>query len=74
MMCGMASPSELLAQVETAITGCLTAQAYSVSGRSKAMAQLRDLREFRASLLDEISAGSESSGSMCSLLRLESPS
>lgn len=63
----MASASELLEQVETAITSCLTAQSYSVAGRQKTMAQLRELREFRQQLLDEISAGSSGSASMCSL-------
>lgn len=64
----MASAADLLAQVETAISNCLTAQAYSVAGRSKQMAQLKELREFRQQLKDE--AANESAGSMCSLLRL----
>lgn len=65
----MATASELLAQVETAISNCLTAQSYSVAGRQKTMAQLRELREFRKELVDEIS--NSSGGSMCSLLSLE---
>lgn len=65
----MASASDILTQVETAITNCLTAQSYSVSGRTKQMAQLRELREFRQQLKDEIANGS--GGSMVSLLRLE---
>lgn len=65
----MATASELLAQVETAISNCLTAQSYSVAGRQKTMAQLRELREFRKELVDEISNGS--GDSMCSLLSLE---
>ena len=68
----MATASELLAQVETSISNCLTAQSYSVAGRQKTMAQLRELREFRKELVDEISNGT--TGSMCSLLSLEGPS
>lgn len=67
----MATASELLEQVNTAISNCLTAQSYSIAGRSKQMAQLKELREMRKELLDEISNGN---GSMCSLLKLESPS
>ena len=68
----MATASELLTQVENAISDCLTAQSYSVAGRQKTMAQLRELREFRKELVDEIANGS--TGSMCSLLSLEGPS
>lgn len=63
----MATASELLTQTEAAITACLTAQSYTVAGRMKSMAQLATLRDFRRELLDEIAAGSESGGSMCSL-------
>lgn len=63
----MATASELLTQTETAITNCLTAQSYTVAGRAKSMAQLKELREFRSSLLKEISDESESGGSMASL-------
>lgn len=70
----MATASDLLTQVETAITSCLTAQSYSVAGRQKTMAQLRELREFRQQLKDEIANGSSGSGSMVSLLKLEEPS
>ena len=63
----MATPSELLAQTEAAITACLTAQSYTVAGRMKSMAQLATLRDFRKELLTEIDAASESGGSMCSL-------
>lgn len=69
----MASASELLSQVESAITSCLTAQSYSIAGRQKVMAQLAQLREFRKELLDEIANGSNSSGSMASLCKLEEP-
>lgn len=65
----MASASELLEQVESAISNCLNAQSYSIAGRTKQMAQLKELREFRQSLIDEIANGS--GGSMCSLLSLE---
>lgn len=63
----MATASELLTQVETAISQCLTAQSYSIAGRQKQMAQLAELRKFRQELKDEISAAANSSGSMCSL-------
>lgn len=53
---------------------CLTAQDYTVAGRRKQMAQLRDLRELRQQLKDEISAGSTSSGGMATLLSLGEPS
>ena len=69
----MASASELLTQTEAAITACLTAQSYSVAGRQKSMAQLRELREFRKELLREIADGSESNGSMCSLGQIGDP-
>ena len=62
----MATAAELLAECETAISACLTAQAYDIAGRRKQMAQLRELREFRQQLKDEIEAGS-GNGSMCSL-------
>lgn len=68
----MATATDLLTQVETAISNCLTAQAYTVAGRSKQMAQLKELREFRQQLKDEIANGT--GGSMVSLLRLEPPS
>jgi FixJ family two-component response regulator len=68
----MASASELLSQVESAITSCLTAQSYSIAGQ-KVMAQLAQLREFRKELLDEIANGSNSSGSMATLCKLEEP-
>lgn len=67
----MATAAELLAEVETAISACLTAQTYSIAGRSKAMAQLAELRKFRQELKDEISTSSNSSGSMVSLLKFE---
>lgn len=66
----MADATTLLAEVEAAISAALTAQAYTVHGRSKQMANLRELREFRQQLKDEIAA-SGNGGSMCSLGRLE---
>lgn len=70
----MATPYDLLAQVETAISQALTAQAYTIAGRQKQMAQLSQLREFRRELIDEINNSSESSGSMASLLKMEAAS
>jgi hypothetical protein len=69
----MATTSELLTQVETAISNCLTAQSYTVAGRQKTMAQLRELREFRQQLKDELSIEQSGSGSMATLLSLQEP-
>jgi hypothetical protein len=69
----MASTAELLQQVETAISNCLTAQSYTVAGRQKTMAQLRELREFRQQLKDELSIENSGSGSMSTLLTLGEP-
>jgi hypothetical protein len=68
------SPSDLLDQVNAAITACLTAQSYSVAGRAKQMAQLGQLQAFRVQLLNEIQASNESSGGMCSLGQIASTS
>ena len=71
---GMASVQEILDATEQAILDCLKAQDYSIAGRRKQMAQLRDLRELRQQLKDEISAGSTSNGGMATLLSLGEPS
>lgn len=63
----MSQAATLLTATEAAILQCLTAQNYSVAGRQKAMAQLADLKAFRAELLEEIAAESDSGGSMASL-------
>lgn len=68
----MADASTLLTEVEAAISAALTAQAYTVHGRSKQMANLRELREFRQQLKDEIAASS-GGGSMCSLGSMMDP-
>ena len=65
------SANDLLDAVNTAILNCLTAQSYSVAGRAKAMAQLKDLQAFRQQLMDEISNGTSSSGSMATLLSMQ---
>ena len=69
----MTDANELLAATNTAILNCLTAQSYSVSGRAKAMAQLKDLQAFRQQLMDEISNGNTSSGGMATLLSMQEP-
>lgn len=61
------SAQDLLDQTNAAISACLTAQSYSIAGRQKQMAELASLRDFRIQLLNEIQAGTESSGGMCSL-------
>lgn len=50
----MPSAAELLDAVNASILACLTAKIYSQSGRSKQMAELRDLKDFRQQLIDEI--------------------
>lgn len=67
------SAQDLLAATEQAILDCLKAQDYSIAGRRKQMAQLRELREMRQSLLDEISAGGTSNGGMATLLSMGGP-
>lgn len=57
------SAADRLAAVRTAINDALTAQSYSIAGRSKSMANLRDLREMERELIEEVS----NSGGMCSL-------
>jgi hypothetical protein len=71
MLAGMTTSTQLLAAVDTAILQTLAAQAYTVHGRSKQMAALRDLMKARTELMDEVDA--EASGSMVSLLSLEQP-
>jgi hypothetical protein len=71
MLAGMTTSTQLLAAVNTAILQTLTAQSYTVHGRSKQMAALRDLMKARTELMDE--ADAEASGSMVSLLSLEQP-
>jgi hypothetical protein len=71
MLAGMTTSAQLLAAVNTAIMQALTAQSYTVHGRSKQMAALRDLMKARTELMDE--ADAEASGSMVSLLSLEQP-
>lgn len=70
--------SQLLAQTEAAILNCLTAQSYTAYGRQKAMAELDQLRKFRAELQQEMrddadNFGMGSSGSMAQLISLEPP-
>lgn len=57
------SAADRLAAVRAAIEGALTAQSYSIAGRNKSMANLRDLREMERELIEEVS----NSGGMCSL-------
>lgn len=61
-----ASPENRLAAVRSAINDCLTAQQYSIAGRSKQLAELRQLRELERDLVDEVQASADG-GSMASL-------
>lgn len=60
------SPENRLAAVRAAIGTCLTAQQYSIAGRSAQRAELRQLRELERELMDEVAASADG-GSMCSL-------
>lgn len=57
------SPADSLVAVRAAIAAALNAQSYSVAGRSKAMASVRELRELEKELIEQAS----NSGSMCSI-------
>lgn len=48
------SASERLAAVRSAMDACLSAQAYTVRGRSKQMAELATLRELEKDLMQEV--------------------
>lgn len=58
------SAADRLAAVRSAISRCLTSQAYSIAGRNQQMAQLRDLRQMEKELQEEVA---NTSDSMCSL-------
>lgn len=73
-----ASSQSLLQQTEAAILNCLTAQSYTAYGRQKQMAELAQLRAFRAELIQELrddadNFGMGSSGSMVELIQMEQP-
>lgn len=66
----MTTASELLAATNAAILKALTSQEYQgPGGRRQRMADLKELRQTRKELMDEVSIGD--SGSMCSLLGIE---
>ena len=60
------SAVDRLAAVRVAIGSCLTSQAYTLRGRSQAMAQLRDLRMLEKDLQQEVLA-ENAGGSMASV-------
>lgn len=67
----MTTASDLLAATNAAILKTLTSQEYELpGGQRKQMAKLAELRALRSQLIDEVSNGSESGGSMCSLLQM----
>lgn len=69
----MTTASELLEATNAAILKALTSQEYQgPGGRRQRMADLKELRQTRKDLIDEVAIGS--SGSMCSLLSLGEPS
>lgn len=67
----MTTASDLLTATNAAILKTLTSQEYELpGGHRKQMAKLAELKSLRKELIDEVANGSESSGSMCSLLSL----
>jgi hypothetical protein len=65
----MTTADDLLAATNAAILKALTSQEYQgPAGRRQRMADLKELRQTRTELLEEIANGS--SGSMCSLLQM----
>lgn len=69
----MTTASELLEATNAAILKALTSQEYQgPGGRRQRMADLKELRQTRKELMDEVAIGS--SGSMCELLSLGDPS
>jgi hypothetical protein len=72
-LAGMATTAELLAANSEAMLRCFTSQEYiGPHGMKQRMADLRELRITRKELMEETEAASQ--GSMCSLLRLDTPS
>lgn len=61
------STQELLDETNDAISACLKSQAYTIAGRNQQRARLQELKDFRADLIAELEAASDSSGGMCSL-------
>lgn len=70
----MATASQLLTECENAISACLKAQDYTVAGRQKRMAELRELRILRQELKDEVANASDGGGSMATLGQVVEPS
>lgn len=66
------SASDRLAAVRQAIGECLSAQSYSVRGRMKSAAQLRDLRELEKDLMQEV-LDAAGGGGMASLAIMTRP-
>lgn len=64
---------EELEYTNTAIRNCLLAQSYSGAGKAKTMAPYADLCRRRDELLRQISEANTSSGSMCTVGRIERP-
>lgn len=68
----MTTSADLLAATNAAILKALTSQEYQgPGGRRQRMADLKELRQTRKELMDEVA--NESTGSMCSLLSLGGP-
>lgn len=66
------SPSTRLAAVRQAIADALTAQSYTVRGRGKVMANLKELRAMERELMQEVRESTDG-GSMASVGRMVPP-
>ena len=70
----MTTAAELLTATDAAILRALTSQEYQgPGGRRQRMADLKELRQTRKDLMEEIANGGTGGGSMASLLSLERP-
>jgi hypothetical protein len=65
--------AELLEETNTAISRCLSSQAYSIAEREQRMADLDALRKLRAELIQEV-AESENGGQWSSVGQIDPPS
>lgn len=70
----MATASDLLAEVEAAISDCLKTQQWSQRGRSIQKAELRELRRMRRELIAEINESGANGGSMLTVGEVSRPS
>lgn len=65
--------ADLLAEVESAISACLTSQQYTARGRSQQRARLAELTALRRELQSEVNEASTNSGSMSTVCQIDHP-